>query len=96
MSKPRKPWLCDATSSCKPPQAFCATCINATFRGQATIDGKRYRWFWRPYCYVEFDLKYSGDRHISRKHPVWKAVDKWVEHLIGQSETKEVEQWVTY
>jgi hypothetical protein len=85
MSKQRKLWRCSSISSCKPPQPFCARCIHATFRGQATINGKRYRWFWQPYYdVVEFKRKCAGNRPPSRTHPVWVAAEKWAERLIVQ------------
>jgi hypothetical protein len=68
-------------------------CIHATFRGQATIDGQRYRWYWQPYYdVVEWERNGEDNWHPSSTHPVWKAVVKWVNRLTGQSAKKDGKQ----
>jgi hypothetical protein len=93
MNKPRKPWRCSHDGRCEQPKSFCIHCSHAKFRGQATINGKRYRWVWEPSYYVIwFEGSGTGNWHPSSTHPVWKAVEKWVNRLTGQSAKKDGKQ----
>jgi hypothetical protein len=90
MKNPRKPWSCSSLSSCEPPQTYCIECSHATFRGQATINGKRYRWEWRPYYGVEFYRRGEFDWTPNVKHPVWAEFEKWLARLLAGGKISEL------
>jgi hypothetical protein len=81
MRKIRSPYRCNSFSGCNPPQTFCIRCSHATFRGQATIRCKRYRWEFNPYFGPEFERRGKFDWCPNGKHPVWTSFGKWYKRL---------------
>jgi hypothetical protein len=82
MKKLRNPYLCNSFGGCNPPQTYCIRCSHATFRGQATIKGKRYRWEYEPYCGPAFERRGEFNWHPNPHHPVWAAFEKWLGKLL--------------
>jgi len=82
MRKLRKPWLCNSFSGCNPPQTYCIRCSHATFRGQATINGRTYRWEHNPYYGPAFERRGEFNWHPNPYHPVWEKFDDWLTRLL--------------
>jgi hypothetical protein len=66
--------------------AYCRRCSHAIYRGQATIDGRRYTWEYNPYHGPLFACKAIGkaDWYPGERHPVWQAFGRWhTRHFCG-------------